>query len=136
MDSHVVCRLLHLRHYIRDHGGQKMKKEVTFALAVAGCIFLVVLFLAEFYTTRDKAQGYDYLADNLAHVGIEAGINAILANGIPQSREELDQARMYARKLIETLYPEIKWHWPPLKSNGAEPRGEMPNAPSSVLIDA
>lgn len=59
-----------------------------------------------------------------ARIGIEAGINAILTQGMPHSQGELDRARIHARRLIEKVYPETKWQWPALETNGID-EGEV-----------
>lgn len=46
-----------------------------------------------------------------ARIGIEAGINTCLTRGLPSDRKQLDAARRQARRLIERIYPEVKFDW-------------------------
>lgn len=85
------------------------------------------------YSPQPKNTITDY-----ARIGIEAGLNAALVKGAPTNRAELDDARDYARTLVEKMYPEIKFEWPALQKREImlppECRWSNPDVPGADCI--
>ena len=67
-------------------------------------------FVIGYYATPPSPQYY-ISTSVVAESAIEAGINAVLTEGLPISDFELDRARNRARDLLERLYPDLKWNW-------------------------
>lgn len=62
-----------------------------------------------------SSDGPENTITDYARIGIEAGLNAAIVKGKPTNRAELDDARDYARQLVEKMYPDIKFKWPALQ---------------------
>lgn len=77
------------------------------------------------------------IVTDYARIGIEAGINACLTRGLPTDRRQLDATRRQARKLVEKMYPEIKFEWPELQEKEILPpecRWSNPDVPGADCI--
>lgn len=79
----------------------------------------IFLYLWYFLPLFDNKEPENTITD-YARIGIEAGLNAAMVKGKPTNREELDDARDYARTLVEKMYPEIKFKWPALQKPKTE----------------
>lgn len=88
-----------------------MKAIIMFS-TTAVCIALVTVSLRNLSTHKSENTITDY-----ARIGIEAGLNAAMVRGKPTNRKELDDARDYARTLVEKMYPQIKFKWPALQKH-------------------
>lgn len=91
--------------------------------------FIVFLLLIGCSRPKDTDTITDY-----ARIGIEAGLNACLVNGKPTTRAELDQAREFARTLVEKMYPEVKFDWPVLQEHEPERRWDNADVPGADVI--
>lgn len=108
-----------------------MKTLVTILLVSSVCIGIGASILWHFLP-QPESTVTDY-----ARIGIEAGINACLTRGLPTDRRQLDATRRQARKLVEKMYPEIKFEWPELQEKETLPpecRWSNPDVPGADCI--
>lgn len=92
-----------------------MTKTLSIALLIVSFYCLGMLVWWSYGLKKPENTITDY-----ARIGIEAGLNAAIVKGKPTTRAELDDARDYARSLVEKMYPDVKFKWPKLQEHEAK----------------
>lgn len=74
-------------------------------------ITILAVVLITLSVIAEEPTAIEEYITQMVEMGIDAGINSCITQGVPRNKYSLELAKARGKALVRAMYPEIKWQW-------------------------